>query len=309
MISVVKLLLLALTAVPLWASAFTCKILSTGQMVQTGSANLYVNLTPQIGIGQNLIVDLTQEIKCKNDSAPPDIDVDHLKLLSGSAYQGALDNFSGAVYWVGKYYPIPLTANTPYYSISNTSYAPLPLKLYLTPLGAAGGKLIRSGELIAVLSVYKIATFDGGYPTTFTWNIYANNDVVLPTGGCDVSSRDVTVTLPDYPASIKVPVNIHCAQSQRLGYSLSGATADAARGAGRAGKSAGFAGNGRHRAGRSWPDRRLCAHRRAGHCRKCSVNRRGDVRLSVGQANFSCSGTVQAPVRRRNRAFSAEGFL
>lgn len=228
MISVVKLLLLALTAVPLWASAFTCKILSTGQMVQTGSANLYVNLTPQIGIGQNLIVDLTQEIKCKNDSAPPDIDVDHLKLLSGSAYQGALDNFSGAVYWVGKYYPIPLTANTPYYSISNTSYAPLPLKLYLTPLGAAGGKLIRSGELIAVLSVYKIATFDGGYPTTFTWNIYANNDVVLPTGGCDVSSRDVTVTLPDYPASIKVPVNIHCAQSQRLGYSLSGATADAA---------------------------------------------------------------------------------
>ena len=114
MISVVKLLLLALTAVPLWASAFTCKILSTGQMVQTGSANLYVNLTPQIGIGQNLIVDLTQEIKCKNDSAPPDIDVDHLKLLSGSAYQGALDNFSGAVYWVGKYYPIPLTANTHY---------------------------------------------------------------------------------------------------------------------------------------------------------------------------------------------------
>lgn len=228
MISVVKLLLLVLSAVPLWASAFTCKILSTGQMVQTGSANLYVNLTPQIGVGQNLIVDLTQEIKCKNDSAPPDIDVDHLKLLSGSAYQGALEHFSGAVYWVGKYYPIPLTANTPFYSISNTSYAPLPLKLYLTPLGAAGGKLIRSGELIAVLSVYKIATFDGGYPTTFTWNIYANNDVVLPTGGCDVSSRDVTVTLPDYPASIKVPVNIHCAQSQRLGYSLSGATADAA---------------------------------------------------------------------------------
>ena len=33
----------------------------------------------------------------------------------------------------------------------------------------------------------------------FVWNIYANNDVVVPTGGCDVSAHDVTVTLPDYP--------------------------------------------------------------------------------------------------------------
>lgn len=62
----------------------------------------------------------------------------------------------------------------------------------------------------------------------FIWNIYANNDVVVPTGGCDVSARDVTVTLPDYPGSMVVPLTVHCAQSQQLGYYLSGTTADSA---------------------------------------------------------------------------------
>ena len=62
----------------------------------------------------------------------------------------------------------------------------------------------------------------------FIWNIYANNDVVVPTGGCDVSARDVTVTLPDYPGSMAVPLTVHCAQSQQLGYYLSGTTADSA---------------------------------------------------------------------------------
>ncbi|MDP1211671.1 fimbrial protein, partial [Klebsiella pneumoniae] len=62
----------------------------------------------------------------------------------------------------------------------------------------------------------------------FIWNIYANNDVVVPTGACDVSARDVTVTLPDHPGSMAVPLTVHCAQSQQLGYDLSGTTADSA---------------------------------------------------------------------------------
>ncbi|WP_373602528.1 fimbrial protein, partial [Escherichia coli] len=61
----------------------------------------------------------------------------------------------------------------------------------------------------------------------FVWNIYANNDVVVPTGGCDVSARDVTVTLPDYPGSVPIPLTVYCAKSQNLGYYLSGTTVDA----------------------------------------------------------------------------------
>jgi minor fimbrial subunit len=48
--------------------------------------------------------------------------------------------------------------------------------------------------------------------------------VVVPTGGCDVSARDVTVTLPEYPASAAIPLTVYCAQSQKLGYYLSGTT-------------------------------------------------------------------------------------
>lgn len=52
--------------------------------------------------------------------------------------------------------------------------------------------------------------------------------MVIPTGGCDVSARDVTVTLPDYPGSMPIPLTVYCAQSQRLAYYLSGTTADPA---------------------------------------------------------------------------------
>ncbi|HBY5073205.1 TPA: fimbrial protein, partial [Klebsiella pneumoniae] len=52
--------------------------------------------------------------------------------------------------------------------------------------------------------------------------------VVVPTGGCDVSARDVTMTLPNYPGSMAVPVTVHCAQNQNLSYYLSGTTTDSA---------------------------------------------------------------------------------
>ncbi|EMH4931866.1 fimbrial protein [Serratia ureilytica] len=210
------------------ANAFTCKVNSTGQTVGSGTANVYVNLTPSVGVGQNLIVNLSNEIRCKNDSTPPNIDTDYIKLTGGSSYGGVLDNFSGTVYWNGSSYPMPLNSQTKNYTIAHTDYRGIPFRLYLTALGTAGGQAVKAGELIAVMRMYKIATFNGGYPKNFTWNIYANNSVVIPTGGCDVSSRNVTVTLPDYPGTAAVPLTVHCGQNQQLAYYLTGTTADTA---------------------------------------------------------------------------------
>lgn len=210
------------------ANAFTCKVNATGQIVKSGSANVYVNLTPSIGVGQNLVVDLSSQIYCKNDTFAPRIDTDYVKLTGGSAYGGALDSFDGTVYWNGKTYPMPLNTNTDNVVIEQPFFEGVPFKLHLTALGVAGGKAVKSGELIAVMRMYKIATFDGGYPTNFTWNIYANNNVIIPTGGCDVSSRNVTVTLPDYPGTAAVPLTVHCGQNQQLAYYLTGTTADTA---------------------------------------------------------------------------------
>jgi minor fimbrial subunit len=209
------------------ALAFTCKVNATGQTVGSGTADVYVDLTPSIGVGQNLIVDMSGKVDCKNDSVDPNnIDTDYVKLTGGSAYGGALDNFKGTVYWNGSSYPMPLNSDTGNVVIRERSYKGLPFRLYLTALGAAGGKVIKSGDLIAVMRMYKIATFNGGYPRHFTWNIYANNNVIIPTGGCDVSSRNIMVTLPDYPGTVAVPLTAHCAQNQHLAYYLTGVTTD-----------------------------------------------------------------------------------
>ena len=93
--------------------------------------------------------------------------------------------------------------------------------LYLTPVSAASGVVIKSGSLIARLVMLHVGTNVHNdtreYQARFTWNIYANNDVIVPTGGCDVSSRSVTVNLPNYPASTAIPLTVHCAKKSGAG--------------------------------------------------------------------------------------------
>ncbi|EGB0930499.1 hypothetical protein H6Y00_003020 [Escherichia coli] len=102
-------------------------------------------------------------------------------------------------------------------------------QLYITPVGAAGGVVIKAGEVIARIHMYKIATLGSGNPRNFTWNIISNNSVVMPTGGCTVDSRNVTVNLPDFPGSAEIPLGVYCSSEQKLSFYLSGATTDSAR--------------------------------------------------------------------------------
>ena len=67
------------------------------------------------------------------------------------------------------------------------------------------------------------------YPRNFTWNIISNNNVVMPTGGCTVDSRNVTVDLPDFPGSAEIPLGVYCSSEQKLSFYLSGATTDSSR--------------------------------------------------------------------------------
>lgn len=99
----------------------------------------------------------------------------------------------------------------------------------LTPVGAAGGVVIKAGEVIARIHMYKIATLGSGNPRNFTWNIISNNNVVMPTGGCTVDSRNVTVDLPDFPGSAEIPLGVYCSSEQKLSFYLSGATTDSSR--------------------------------------------------------------------------------
>ncbi|HAT1680521.1 TPA: fimbrial protein [Klebsiella oxytoca] len=223
MITLLTTLLLMIWSVTAWS--FSCKTPGSATLpVGSGSANVYVNLAPTISTGQNLVVDLSTQIFCHNDS--PEYFTDYISLKHGSAFSGILENFSGTVKYNGISYPFPTTTETTQLIYDSKTDKPWPVVLYLTPISTAGGVVITSGSLIAKLVLHQINNYGDSFQ--FVWNIYANNNVVVPTGGCDVSARDVTVTLPDYPGSTAIPLTVYCAQSQHLGYYLSGTTADSA---------------------------------------------------------------------------------
>ncbi|EPM2341862.1 fimbrial protein, partial [Shigella sonnei] len=185
-------------------------------------------LDPVIQPGQNLVVDLSQHISCWNDYGGW-YDTDHINLVQGSAFAGSLQSYKGSLYWNNVTYPFPLTTNTNVLDIGDKTPMPLPLKLYITPVGAADGVVIKAGEVIARIHMYKIATLGSGNPRNFTWNIISNNSVVMPTGGCTVDSRNVTVDLPDFPGSAEIPLGVYCSSEQKLSFYLSGATTDSSR--------------------------------------------------------------------------------
>lgn len=283
------------------AWSFACKT-ATGATIPIGggSANVYVNLTPAVNVGQNLVVDLSTQIFCHNDY--PETITDYVTLQRGSAYGGVLSSFSGTVKYNGTSYPFPTTTETARVIYDSRTDKPWPAVLYLTPVSTAGGVAITAGSLIAVLILHQTNNYNSD-SFQFIWNIYANNDVVVPTGGCDVSARDVTVTLPDYPGSMAVPLTVHCAQSQQLGYYLSGTTADSANaiftntasaspaqgigvqltrnGQRRPGEQHGLAGHRRHLAGQPRPDGHLCPDHRPGYRRQRAVDHRHHLCLSM----------------------------
>ncbi|WP_368932410.1 fimbrial protein [Citrobacter sp. RHB21-C01] len=208
------------------AWSFACKTANgTTIPIGGGSANVYLNLAPAVNVGQNLVVDLSTQIFCHNDY--PESMTDYVTLQQGSAYGGVLSSFSGTVKYNGTSYPFPTTSETARIIYNSKTDQPWPTILYLTPISSAGGVAISAGTLIAKL-ILRQRNDKNSDDFQFVWNIYANNNVVVPTGGCDVSARNVTVTLPDYPGSVAIPLTVYCAQSQNLAYYLSGATADAA---------------------------------------------------------------------------------
>lgn len=149
--------------------AFSCNV-DGGSSIGAGTTSVYVNLDPVILPGQNLVVDLSQHISCWNDYGGW-YDTDHINLVQGSAFAGSLQSYKGSLYWNNVTYPFPLTTNTNVLDIGDKTPMPLPLKLYITPVGAAGGVVIKAGEVIARIHMYKIATLGSGNPRNFTWNI------------------------------------------------------------------------------------------------------------------------------------------
>lgn len=218
-----SLLLLTLVLVSIKSYAFTCTALGKS-ISSSGTVSVYVDLDPAIQVGSNLVVDLGKSIQCKNDL--PSVYKDPVRVASGSTFLNELSTYKGSLTYYGSQYSFPLTTTTKQVNHSWGSYKPWETVLYLSPLSAAGGIFIQQGTLFAQLVLEKVDSLNN-QTQTIIWNIYANNSVVVPTGGCDVSSRNVNVDLPDYDSDVSkaVPLTVHCPQkNHNLAFTLSGTT-------------------------------------------------------------------------------------
>ena len=222
----IPMLCAVLLACSFGANAFTC--MAQGKTLSgSGTVSVFVTLQPTIQPNENLVVNLGDSIQCKNDA--PSVYLDPVRVGTASSYGGALENFTGSLSYFGKSYPFPIPANgaTSYVNHTWGTYQPWNAILYLSPTGAAGGVAISQNSLFASLKLEKIDSLNGNVQTII-WNIYAANSVVVPTGGCDVSARNVTVNLPDYPGNQTVPLTVRCAQNHGLSYYVTGTTTDTA---------------------------------------------------------------------------------
>lgn len=207
---------------------------TTGNTTNTGrEMDVYVNLKPSIGASENLVVDLSRSISCKNDD-PANWD-DFYGLVLGSTLSSVLSSYNGSLSYYNNRYSMPLKSNTVEHFFKNGNYLPLNLQLYISPLNSAGGYIVNAGDSIATLyfSIRGVNLSTGPGPVTIVkWNILANNSVIVPTGGCDVSARDVSIILPAYDATVNpvpVPLMVNCPSGNKnLSYFLSGTTADTA---------------------------------------------------------------------------------
>lgn len=212
--------------------AFTCRD-NSGQLIYnsngTKGGNIYVDINPVIQAGENIAVVLSNFISCRNDNYYQGNDF--LGFETGTTFMGELSERTGYLdtYYV-KRYSLPLNVFTSGKAFYDDNYMPVVADLIIESDSAAGGVVIRAGETFAHLAMYHLLNYSGGGVSEkdyFSWMLVAKNDVVMPTGGCTVSARNVTVSLPDYPASTPVPLIVHCAQKQQLSYYLSGTTEDA----------------------------------------------------------------------------------
>ncbi|HEK1626353.1 TPA: fimbrial protein [Pseudomonas aeruginosa] len=203
--------------------AFTCRALgvTVDPLGSERTVNVMVNLQPSLRPGQNLVIDLSRSISCLNND--PSLYLDPVWIARGSSYSGVLSHFTGSISYYGRSYPFPLTAPTSFVNHTWGTFRPWEAVLYLTPVSTASGVFIKSGSPFASLRLEKRNSITG-LVSAITWNLTASNSVIIPTGGCDVSARDITVSLPDYPATANIPLTVRCAKNQKLAFYLSGTT-------------------------------------------------------------------------------------
>ncbi|MGG8135391.1 fimbrial protein [Klebsiella aerogenes] len=223
-------LLLMGWSINVWA--FSCKT-NAGETIPSGGGNaiVYINLpttvkyTPLYHLAE---IDLSKYISCRKDINTNFTDT--VALTQAIGYNSLTWNLDASMNPYGpgsEGYVLPIYNESYPASYWTTQYTPWHMWFNISAKKSFSGVAVYGGTLMARVDM-RYTSSGSTKDATYTWNIYANNTMTVTAGGCDFSARDVTVTLPDYPGTMAVPVTVHCAQNQSLAYYLTGTTADSA---------------------------------------------------------------------------------
>lgn len=220
--------ILTLVTIGIYSKAgytFQCKLEnpSTGWF-SDGDHNVHVNLAPTVQSGGNIIVDLNNYMTCKHEGGGKTKDRLWFQYANiGTKFNG----YNVTAIYGGAAYRLPMpntTIGKNMVDYSENQHRRVDFKFILSPVSAAGGIPIKRGDHIGDLFTYK-NTAKSPTQRYFVWRIYANNDVAIPTGTCDVSQRNLTVNLPNYNINnveASVPLQVKCTRAISLKFLIDG---------------------------------------------------------------------------------------
>lgn len=199
-----------------------------------GHVLVHVKLEPSVSTEGNMVLNLGDFVSCKSRYTPGGGGIVFISFKAKSNFWGELKNYPGYMMFYSQIKVFPLNSDTEKVAFNNSYYMPLLAKFFIEPDSSASGVVVGAGNFIGEIYVQlEDRGPTGGGPIkyeNYIWKlVHMGGDIVIPTGTCDVSARNVTVSLPDYPASTStpVPISVNCLKKQRLSYYLSGTTEDA----------------------------------------------------------------------------------
>ncbi|WP_027704734.1 fimbrial protein [Zymobacter palmae] len=193
---VLTALLVGSLALPLTASAYTCRYRSTApnglalQVIKGNSnATIQVPVSNTAETGQTNIIDLSSYIECKNDI--PQSYSDYMDLQQATTILS--NNFDVKVKARSNEYSVPFSGNANILTLprgGSGSYAPIPLQIYYYMKEIPGEKVaIKKGQTIgAIRAHHHSIPVEGDY--IFTWNFVAANETIVTSGGCAINNGD-----------------------------------------------------------------------------------------------------------------------
>ncbi|WP_368547378.1 fimbrial protein [Klebsiella pneumoniae] len=224
-----KILILSLFFISNFTFGYTCKGQFGSIGWDGGSASVYVTVQSNLTTGKNTIVNLSQQITCKNDSVDQNwvdymwIDTNGIKLN-----QSIFSGLNSGVTVSGTDYRTPIPKIQVFNNLKAQQSRTIPVTLFFELSTLNKPFRIKAGDYLGKINFIQGNSGDLSYKQGYVWNFYSANDVNITTSTCDVLSGDpINVSFGNIERSelrasgisrytITKPLNIKCNGSDTM---------------------------------------------------------------------------------------------